>query len=72
MNTTTNMDTNSNTNTNLNTAPTASVPRESAPPLTWDSLHEAIVDALHHLDRGAPLYLAADVLTDDLFPRLRH
>ncbi|WP_026554630.1 hypothetical protein [Arthrobacter sp. 35W] len=49
----------------------AGAPSPGPQPLTWDGLHAAIVEALHHLDRGAPLYIAADVLTEDLYPRLR-
>ena len=39
--------------------------------LTWESLHSAIAAALRRVDLGAPLYLAADVLTDELLPSLK-
>jgi hypothetical protein len=41
-----------------------------APMLTWESLHGVIAAALRHVDLAAPLYVAADVLTDELLPSL--
>ncbi|MET3172968.1 UNVERIFIED_ORG: hypothetical protein ABIB52_000796 [Arthrobacter sp. UYCu721] len=41
------------------------------PALTWESLHGVIAAALRHVDLTAPLYVAADVLTDELLPSLK-
>jgi hypothetical protein len=51
----------------------ASTPQFSAEgvALTWESLHSAIAAALRRVDLGAPLYVAADVLTDELLPSLK-
>jgi hypothetical protein len=42
-----------------------------APALTWESLHGVIAAALRHVDLTAPLYVAVDVLTDELLPSLK-
>ncbi|MGY4541366.1 hypothetical protein ACVWY0_001275 [Arthrobacter sp. UYNi723] len=41
------------------------------PGLTWESLHGVIAAALRHVDLSAPLYVAADVLTDELLTSLK-
>jgi hypothetical protein len=41
------------------------------PALTWESLHGAVAAALRRVDLEAPLYVAADVLTDELLPSLK-
>lgn len=41
------------------------------PALTWEALHGVIAAALRHVDLTAPLYVAADVLTDELLPSLK-
>lgn len=39
--------------------------------ITWDWLHANIAKALSHVEPGAPLYLTADVLTDELLIPLK-
>ena len=41
------------------------------PALTWESLHNAIATALRRVDLRAPLYVTADVLTDELLPSFK-
>lgn len=54
------------------TAPAPSSPQPlDGPTITWDWLHAAIATALRHIEPGAPLYVTADVLTDELLPPLK-
>jgi len=39
--------------------------------ITWEWLHANIAKALRHIEPGAPLYLTADVLTDELLISLK-
>lgn len=39
--------------------------------ITWDWLHSTILQALRHIEPGAPMYLTADVLTDELLAPLK-
>ncbi|GAA1769928.1 hypothetical protein GCM10009712_17340 [Pseudarthrobacter sulfonivorans] len=42
-----------------------------APIITWEWLHGAVAAALRRIEPGAPLYVTADVLTDELLPPLK-
>lgn len=55
--------------TNAKPAPTP--PVTSPTSRTRNELRAAILDSLRQVDRSAPLYLTADVLTDALLPRFR-
>lgn len=47
-------------------------PQTAAPAaITWDWLHSTILTALRHIEPGAPMYLTADVLTDELLAPLK-
>lgn len=53
------------------TAERGPVSTPELPALTWESLHGVIATALRHVDLSAPLYVAADVLTDELLASLK-
>ncbi|MFK4298098.1 hypothetical protein ABH924_003259 [Arthrobacter sp. GAS37] len=38
--------------------------------LNRNQLHSAVVQALHRLEPGTPVYIAVEVLTDELLPAL--
>ena len=42
-----------------------------SPAITWEWLHGTIATALRHIEPGAPLYVTADVLTDELLKPLK-
>jgi hypothetical protein len=42
----------------------------AAPVIIWEWLHGAVATALRRIGPGAPLYVTADVLTDELLPPL--
>ena len=39
--------------------------------ITWEWLHANIAKALRHVEPGSPLYLTAEVLTDELLITLK-
>lgn len=46
-------------------------PAPESPAITWAWLHGTITTALRHIEPGAPLYLTADILTDELLMPLK-
>lgn len=53
-----------------NTTPSTEHSKEGQA-ITWEWLHAHIAKALGHIEPGAPLYITADVLTDELLTPLK-